>query len=88
MHITVKKHLYIPIETCLQYNKIKMYYTNGSLAKLLLIFTIALSISYQSESATHENENVNQIMTRNKWMGNRQKSCNDDMDCMPLVDRM
>ena len=60
----------------------KMYYTSGTLAKLLLIVNIALSVSYQSESATDENDN--QKMTRNKWMG--KKSCNNDMDCPPWTE--
>ncbi|XP_064396103.1 uncharacterized protein LOC135343081 [Halichondria panicea] len=60
----------------------KMHYTSGSLARLLLIFTIALSISYQSESATRENENVNQ-----KWHEtDTQNLCNNDMDCPPWTE--
>ena len=66
-----------------------MFYTNGSSIKLLLIFTVTLSVSYQSESHVLENKNVDQKMAQNKShirLGNRQKSCNNDMDCFPWTE--
>ncbi|XP_064396101.1 uncharacterized protein LOC135343080 [Halichondria panicea] len=63
-----------------------MSYTSENLVKLLLIFTIAFPVSCESESIVLENKNVNQKMAQNKShirLGNKQKSCNDDMDCPP-----
>ncbi len=62
-------------------NKMMFYRSSESLIQLLLI-TVAISVSHQSES----NENVNQKMAQNKRLSNKQKSCNNDMDCPPWTE--
>ncbi len=52
------------------------------LAKLLLIFGIASSVSYRSQSVRHENDTINL-----KWHEtDTQNSCNNDMDCPPWTE--